>query len=222
MGLAGAADAVPSGVPDAAVPGWLAPLAIVLAVAVVALGGVAALLTFQKAQSIDPTRAAILLWEQRVAANPDDSDTQRGVALAYQRAGRYDDAVAAYRAVLDLAPGDFGARYNLGVVQIAAGNPGEGEQTLRTLLGEAPDHVLAAKTLAERLLAREEYEQALGVLEPASASRPELADLQYDAGLALERLGRSGEAIERYRASLRYAPDLQAARDGLTRLGATP
>jgi len=194
----------------------------VLAVAVVVLGGVAVFLTFRSAQSIDPARAAITRWEQRVAERPEDRDALRGVALAYQQAGRYKDALAAYQKVLDLAPDDLGARYNLGVVQIAAGDPEAGEITLRALLDEAPDHVLAAKTLAERLLAREEYEEALAVLEPATASRPELADLQYDAGLALEWLGRSAEAVERYRAALRYAPDLNAARDGLDRLGGTP
>lgn len=222
MGHAGTTDAVIDRAPGAEVPRWLRPLVIVLAVAVIALGGAAALLTFQKAQSIDPVRAAIVRSEQRVAASPDDSGAQRSLALAYQQAGRYDDAVAAYQAALALAPDDLGARYNLGVVQIAAGNADEGEQALRALLADVPDHVLAAKTLGERLLDREEYEEALGVLEPASASRPELADLQYDVGLALEWLGRNGEAIERYRAALRFAPDLQAARDGLTRLGVAP
>lgn len=220
--LAGAADAVPGSAPGAEVPRWLRALVIVLGFAVITLGGVALLLTFQRAQSIDPARAAITRWEQRVAEGPDDPDARRGLALAYQQAGRWDDAVSAYQEVLRLTPDDPGARYNLGVVQIAAGNPEEGELTLRALLGDAPDHVLAAKTLAERLLARQEYEDALRVLEPASASRPELADLQYDAGLALEWLGRNGEAIERYRTALRYAPDLQAARDGLARLGVTP
>jgi len=221
VGSAGAAGSVP-GTSEPVLPRWLRPLVIVLAVAVIALGAVAALLTFRGGQSVDPTSAAIARWEQQVAEHPGDGDARRGLALAYQQAGRYTDALVAYQRVVDLAPDDLGSRYNLGVVQIAVGDPEAGETTLRAVLAQAPDHVLAAKTLAERLLAREEYAEALAVLEPASASRPELADLQYDAGLALEWLGRTAEAIERYRAALRYAPDLQSARDGLERLGVTP
>ena len=222
LGLAGAEGAVADPAPRTGVPRWLRPLVIVLALAVVVLGGAAVHFTIQKARSLDPLRAAIVRWERHAAANPDDPDALRGLALAYQQAGRYDDAVASYREVLRRAPDDLGARYNLGVVQIASGSPDEGEQTLRLLLADVPDHVLAAKTLGERLINRDEYEEALRVLTPASASRPELADLQYDTGLALEWLGRYEEAAERYQAALRYAPDLQVAIDGLVRVGVTP
>jgi tetratricopeptide (TPR) repeat protein len=196
-------------------------LVVALSVAVVTLGTLAVVLTLSRARSADPIRAAIAEWETRLQASPDDAEARLGLALAYQRAGRYADALGAYEAVLEIAPDDLGARYNLGVVQIAARQEQAGERTLRDVLAAAPDHVLAAKTLAGRLLEREAYGEALAVIEPALTSRPELADLQYAAGFALERLGRSAEAIGRYRAALRYAPDLEEAAEALRRMGAT-
>ncbi|HZL04392.1 MAG TPA: hypothetical protein VFE45_03050, partial [Coriobacteriia bacterium] len=106
----------------------------------------------------------------------------------------------------------------LGVCKIALGAGDSGEADLREVLDAAPGHPLAAKTLSDRLLERGEDAEALAILEPAILAHPELADLQYGAGLALERLGRRGEAEVRYRAALVTSPDMEDARLGLSRL----
>ncbi len=93
------------------------------------------------------------------------------------------------------------------------------EETLWDVLEIAPDHALAAKGLGEYYVAKQQYQSALVAVEPVVEARPEFADLQFIAGYSYEQLGQVAQAVERYEAALRYAPDLVEARDGLKRLG---
>jgi tetratricopeptide (TPR) repeat protein len=66
-------------------------------------------------------------------------------------------------------------------------------------------------------------EDGVGLLdaEKAVALAPTANRIETRAEI-YEKLGRRGEAVADYRASLKLDPDMQEARDGLKRLGATP
>jgi len=201
------------------VPGWLALLVLVLLLAVVGLGGFALRGVLTQGEVASPTKYAIEEWQTRVEQNPDDVDSLLGLGYAYQQDGKYQEALSQYNAVLEQDAGNLAAMYNKGVVLLQLGDAAQAEETLWEVLKAAPDHALAAKTLGQLYVDQKHYKSTLVAVDPVIEVRPELADLQYLSGFANEQLGNKDIAIERYRAALKYSPDLLEARDGLRRLG---
>ena len=74
----------------------------------------------------------------------------------------------------------------------------------------------------EQYVSKKQYRSAIKAVEPAAEANPEMSDLQYLMGLALEKLGVTDSAVKRYRLALKYTPDMQQAIEGLKRLGVTP
>ncbi len=202
------------------VPGWLALLVLVLLLAVVGLGGFVLRGVLTQEGAASPTKYAVEEWQTKVDQSPDDVDSVLGLGYAYQQNGDYESALKEYEAVLKLDPTNLAAMYNKGVVLLQLGKTKQAEDTLWDVLEMAPDHALAAKTLGQLYVDQKHYKSTLVAVDPVVEARPELADLQYLSGFANEQLGNTETAIKRYRAALKYAPDLLEARDGLTRLGA--
>ncbi len=212
-------EEVVSEVAEQLVPAWLALLVLILMLAVVGLGGWVIRGMVLDDAVITPEQYAVSDWQQQVQSDPTDLDNRLSLGFAYQRDKQYDKAIEQYDYVLAEEAGNTAALYNKGAIYMETGQPKLAEKTYWKVLEFAPDHALAAKALGEYYVAKKQYKSALVALEPVIETRPQLADLQYLAGLCNERLGRTTEAIERYREALRYAPDLLDARDALTRLG---
>lgn len=201
------------------VPGWLALLVLILLLAVSALGGYLIRGAIIDSRATTPTEYAVQNLEAEVAEDPDDPENQLALGYAYQQEGRYEEALERYDEVLSADPGNTGAMYNRGVVFMALGRTKDAEAALWDLLDVAPDHVLGAKALGEFYVGKKHYKSALVALEPVIKLQPEYADLQYLAGYSCEMLQLRSQAIEYYRGALKYNPDQQEAKDGLTRLG---
>ncbi len=211
--------AVTGRAPEQLVPGWLALLVLILMLAVVGLGGwvVRGLLIDEDA--VSPQEVAVADWKAKVSQDPASADTRLGLAFAYQQQGDWQQALEEYDTVLESDPANTAALYNKGIVLMQLGENKAAEETLWDVLEIAPDHALAAKGLGEYYVAKQQYQSALVAVEPVVEARPEFADLQFIAGYSYEQLGQVAQAVERYEAALRYAPDLVEARDGLKRLG---
>lgn len=201
------------------VPAWLALLVLVLIIAVVGVGGfvVRGMLTDSEEQS--PTKADIREFTSAVNANPGDVNARLSLAFAYQQDAQYQAALAEYDKVLQQDPKSSAAYYNKGVIYMTLGDASKGEAVLREALEIDPGNALAAKELGEYYAAKGQYRSLLVAVKPAVEAKPTMADLQYLAGLAYEKTGNPELAKEHYRLALRYAPDMQEARDGLRRLG---
>jgi len=78
--------------------------------------------------------------------SPHGSPRDRGDVLA--RAGRYEEAVAAYRAAVRVEPGDYGAWNNLGCALNDLGRTDEAAAAFEETLRLKPDHPTARKNLA--------------------------------------------------------------------------
>jgi len=205
---------------DDLVPGWLALLVLVLLLAVVGVGGYVLRGVLMPDEVASPTRNAVEEWLATVDENPGDAQSHLSLGYAYQQDGEYESALKQYDAVLEQDAQNLAAMYNKGVVLLQLGQTQEAEETLWDVLEMAPDHALAAKTLGELYIDQKHYKSTLVAVDPVVEARPELADLQYLSGFANEQLGNAQIAIGRYRAALKYSPDLLEAKDGLNRLGA--
>lgn len=201
-------------------PLWLVLCAVCLFAAVlVAAGFVANRLLTRDLVAARAVDARLQAFESAVEGRPGDVGARVRLAYAYQQNGLHREALDQYAEVLAANPGNSGALYNTGLIQLARGQASDGEATMSRLLELEPSHALAAQTLAERHSAQGEFARALAVVLPAADAHPENADLQYLAGLAYEKTGRTDAAILRYRSALRLVPGMSTARSALGRLG---
>lgn len=204
------------------IPGWLGFTVAVLLVAVVGTGALVVRTIAEGDRYASPEEREIQELSSVLSQDPDDVQTRLALAYAYQRAGRFSEAISEYDRVLALTPDEPAALYNKGISLIALGRYEEGEEPLRLTLVARPDHVLAAKALGVRLMEREEWAQLAEMLLPVVASEQQAADLQAMLGRAYEGLGDRERALEHYRLALVYDSGLSEALEGVERLEVTP
>lgn len=201
------------------VPAWLAIVVLLLIAAVVGAGGWILRGAVAGPGERTPQSDDVQKWTKAVQSDPENLDARLNLAYAYQQDQKYDVALEGYKAVLKERPKDTAALYNTGVIYMLTGEPKKGEASLWEVLKVEPTHPLAAKELGEYYAARRHYKSLLVAILPALDAKPNLADLQYLAGLAYEKLGDPKKSMGHYRQALQYSPDMQKAKDGLARLG---
>jgi Tfp pilus assembly protein PilF len=154
-----------------------------------------------------------------------------GAVLAAQ--GRYEDAIARYRAALAVDARRTAVRLNLAVALQKAGRPAEAAPELERVVAESPQNRNAAVLLAECRVRLGEYVKAAALLAPLHDAAPDdravayllgvalLQDKQIDKGkLVLDRVLRDGESAETrllMGAAKLGAADYAGARDDLRR-----
>ena len=154
------------------------------------------------------------------------------LADEYCRAGRYDDAIASCRRLLDPHPAYFTARVVLGRALAALGRFQEAAVELERVLASAPDHLAATKDLAdiyERLhrpaealhcyrraldLSRDDrqLQSAIARLSLPTVASPAGTDAQssepVDLNAVLERLGHPNQPVPPLVETLLTRPEL--------------
>lgn len=131
---------------------------------------------------------ALRIAEARIAAAPDDLEARGWRARLCAWQGRWDDAEAEYRFVLERAPHDTDM-----------------------LLG-----------LATVLNWKQQFAEALALLDQAAALDPRRADVQLARGRVLRALGRTEEARAAFRRALDLNPGDAEARQGLESVQEAP
>lgn len=201
---------------------WLIVVFATLLVANIAIWSVLVYDWSTRVRYTGPGQEEIDARREAVREAPRDPGALVALAYAYQQAGRYDDALFTYDAVLEVLPVETAALYNRGVILLELGDAAAAEESLRSALEVNPGHVQSAAVLGRHYISLGEYESVLEVVLPALERRSGDADLHYVAGLAYERMGDLDQAEERYRLALEFYPDMREASDALERLGATP
>jgi predicted O-linked N-acetylglucosamine transferase (SPINDLY family) len=136
------------------------------------------------------------------------------IAEEHLRAGRVDDAIAAYRSAVAAAPENAAAHNALGVA-LAMQRRNEALDEFRRAiqldprLGSAHLHLGMALHLTDR------HAQALASLDRAAQLRPGDAKLNTLVGIARLSMSRHAEAIAAFRAALADRPDTNLAADNL-------
>ena len=130
--------------------------------------------------------------------DPGSADVRMNLALALHELGRLDEAEAAYRAVLAAQPSNVRALVNIGLLLNARHDP-DAETMLREArrLG-ANDHRVALP-LGGYLRDRENYDEAVGLLEEAIAADPQNPTGIAALSVCYLGLGRHEEAASLFR-----------------------
>jgi len=92
-----------------------------------------------KLQNEGQTEAAILVYERLRDRNARNISVVYRLASAYQKVGRYDDAIALLGDRLRRAPGDITALNRLSDVYFAAGMPSEADEQVERILQISPN-----------------------------------------------------------------------------------
>ncbi|MDW8267522.1 MAG: tetratricopeptide repeat protein [Anaerolineae bacterium] len=156
------------------------------------------------------TERAIALLQQAVALRP-TADNHYALGNAYYDAGRYEEALAAYRAALAADPGHFAAAARLGSTYEQLDRPDEAIAAYRRALAIQDDADvraylgMALAKQGETEAAEAEYQASLGLADNVLA-RVGLAALY-------EQAGRLDRAIAELEAALRLRDDPAIRRD---------
>ena len=116
-------------------------------------------------------------------------------AAAHYAAGRYAEAVAAYRTALATAPRNAGILHNLGVALAAAGRSDDAAASFRNASAAAPLAADSWLALGHLEFARNRLPAAKEAFARACALAPASIDALFDLGYVNHELGDFAEAI---------------------------
>lgn len=155
-------------------------------------------------------RTAEGIARSALRSNPDAMEFVELLAASYYRQGRFREAIAPLKAVVDrLAP--KGAGYSLGFCYLATGDEKSAEMVLRNEIAKYPDAMESQNLLGVLLARQRRYEEALAVFAAAIERQPEYGGTYNNMGNTLSELGRHEEAIAYLNKAIEIQPaDAQA------------
>lgn len=149
-----------------------------------------------------------------VRANPNDLAARLSLAQALTVAGRTNEAIKQYEAVLTVDEESVGALSGLGFIALRDGGFGTGEayfrkvidiQTAKGAVGEGPLET-AYFYLATALMEQKEYEEAAGYFKEALRLKRDSSDSYYLLAVCLRELGHEDAYRESLNSCLLFDP----------------
>ncbi|HTW94905.1 MAG TPA: tetratricopeptide repeat protein [Tepidisphaeraceae bacterium] len=127
-------------------------------------------------------------------------------ALAEQKAGRFAEAQALYRALLQRHPNHADILHMLGIVSMLAGQKDQGIDLIRRAIALKPAVADYHSNLSAALTSAGRLDEAIEAGRRAADLRPDLAPAWFNLGKALHGKERIQEAIAAYRRATELNP----------------
>ncbi len=153
---------------------------------------------------IDDAREAYRL---AIALNPRRIDPHNALAAIAAREGRWADAAAHYRDLLEIAPDFVEVRRNLGQAYLALGMRDEARREWETAIHLAPGAAPALTDLCLSYLDEGRVVRAEPYCERAVRRRPDLAETHFALGLVARAMGNLDLARAELHEAARLAPE---------------
>jgi protein O-GlcNAc transferase len=154
------------------------------------------------------------------------AEAQFNLGNSLRAAGKFDDALAAYRKALELRPNYQSAHFKLGYLLAAQGNYAEAAAAFREVLKLDPNHLDAMNNLASALLSSDQPQEAVALYRRVLAVRPEHFLARSNLAAGLLALREIDEAMEAARWAVAARPDYPPAHrnfgDALAAVGNWP
>jgi len=150
--------------------------------------------------------SAIKCFQRTLQIEPRSVKAENNLGLAYEALNRNEDAMAAYRAAIDLektsAHPSEQPIFNLGAILLKNGDPGQAERLLRQAILIAPKDPEIHEKLGDLCAQRRQFDEARVEYQKAIAISPNNGSLHYLLAQTYKREGLKNEAdIEFSRAS---------------------
>ena len=150
-----------------------------------------------EAQQRGDTELAVHKYQEVIRLHPEMIAARANLGIALVALGRYDEAIAQYRAALALAPDDPVVRLDLALAWYKQADFAKAASELETLRRPRPDQRQSLYLLADCYLRLGRNGDAVQLLEPAYQADPADRAVDYALGTALIRTGQlqKGERV---------------------------
>ena len=175
------------------------------------VGGVLLVLVTVTDAQIHRWSDSFTLFNHALAVTPPNLVAERGLGLAADKNGRYDEAAARFEKALRIRPNSYEDLVNMGVMRLKEGRLPEAIQYCQAAIRSRPDAPKAHVQLGLALWKQNRNEAAFDEVRRASELDPKDADIRNYLGIALLQLGRIPEAIDLFHEALRLNPNNAAA-----------
>lgn len=130
----------------------------------------------------------------------------------------WSDDVTLYAKTLELSPGAYHIRNNLGTVLWKQGRVAEAEHEWRKALALSPRNAIILNNLGLVRAHQREYEEAIEYFQRAMRLKPSYTDPHLNLGAVYQEMGRTAEAEVHLRAAVVLSPLNLDARNKLARI----
>ncbi len=142
------------------------------------------------------------LYREVIRTRPGYFWAHIGLGTLLFKKGDMESSAVSYKAALALAPEHPGVRENLGLALLRAGHAEEARVSLRQAVDGGVENARVYYLLGTSLMALKDFPGAVDAFSQAVNLEPSSTVYRARFGLASENLGRHGEAVRQYRASL--------------------
>lgn len=155
---------------------------------------------------------------EAAAINPHDGDAQYQLGLIYQERRQYTEAIQRFKNAIAIDPRETDAHFRLGCIARQQGRLKDALGYFETVLNQDEKHSQSEilRELGAVYIAAGQFEDARGFLADYVQQRPYDPEGLYYFGQALEGLGRTAEARERYELATEAARTAPRYRRGVT------
>lgn len=161
----------------------------------------AQLVSAQRAMKLGRYDAALEIYQKLYTKNRRDPAVLMGVAVALQKSGHFDAAIAAYEELLEIRPKAVDAEVNM-LGLMAQKYPQVALRRLDELRRRNPNNLGVVAQLAVIKAQIGEYRDALKYLGVAASMQPQNANHVFNMAVIADRAGNSQEAVRFYEKAL--------------------
>lgn len=150
-----------------------------------------------QARSIIETRgaqSAIKYFNQQLRENPQDPDSLYGLALAYQKAGKLDDAREAFKIIFTKHPGDSEVRRDLGILYFYAGKLEQAAAALEEATAARPEDIICLYHLGRTYEEKGDLDRGIKIYQQVIGQDPKYAPAYYALGLVYGKKGLNAQS----------------------------
>jgi len=137
-------------------------------------------------------------------------------AMQHHQAGRFRQAEAFYRQVLEQDPANADALHQLGTLAYQEGRHQIAIDLLSRAIGLRPNFARAYYNLGVVLERTGRLDEAIAAYRKATQFQADYAGAYYNLGCVLERKGQLDDAVAAYRMAIQLKPDYAAAHNNLS------
>jgi tetratricopeptide (TPR) repeat protein len=158
------------------------------------------------------------LFRHAIAVTENNYEAHQYLGFVLKREGRFDEAIAEFNEVLEIAPDIVAAHTCLGDALVLSGQKEEGVKELETAIRLDPTYADAHCFLANALSMQNREAEAIRQYEEAIRLNPNFPAAHNNLGTILWKQGRLPEARDHFSEAVRLRPGDAKFRDNLDRV----
>ena len=151
------------------------------------------------------------LFSHAIEVTQNNYIVHNNLGVAYDKLGRYQEAIESYKQAIRIEPDYADAHNNLGITYGKLGRWQDAIESYKQAIRIEPDYAEAHYNLGFAYDELGLYQDAIESYKQAIRIKPDLAEAHYNLGVAYGKLGRYQDALESYKQAIRIEPDYAKA-----------